>query len=264
MIDLIKPVWRYRYFILTSVRNELITKFSRSRLGAVWIIINPLSMVLIYAFILSNIMTSKLPGVESQYSYPIYIISGIIPWTLFSEIYSRSLNIFIDNANIIKKINFPKLTLPFIAMGSAWLNFIMLLLLSYIVFAILGHLPYEYILYIPILTVLTSILALSLGVFFGIINVFLRDVGQIMVVILQFWFWLTPIVYTKTIIPEKFHWLIDANPLTSIVESYQAILVYDKAPEIRLLIYPTIICVIFLILTVKIYNRANKEMGDVL
>ena len=100
--------------------------------------------------------------------------------------------------------------------------------------------------------------------FFGILNVFIRDVGQFVNVIMQFWFWLTPIVYMLSIVPEKFHSLIIYNPMTGIVMGYQNVILYGKAPDFSLLIYPTVLAVVFLFLTVIIYKKAVEEMTDVL
>ena len=106
-----RDLYLYKSFIFQSVRNELISRFSRSKLGGLWVIINPLSQVLIYALILSHILAAKLPGIESQYAYAIYLMAGLLGWTLFNEIVGRCLNIFIEHGNLIKKMSFPRVTL---------------------------------------------------------------------------------------------------------------------------------------------------------
>lgn len=264
MKEIFLSVWAYRFFIVSSIRTELRSRFARSKFGALWVVLHPLSLVLIYALILSQIMTAKLSGVATQYAYPVYILSGIIGWTLFTEILGRSLTVFIDNGNFIKKMNFPKLSLPLIVVGSGLVNFLILFVTMFIVFGFLGHLPYHFIYLIPLLTVLVIGLALGIGLFFGILNVFIRDVGQVMNIILQFWFWLTPIVYMISIIPEKNRWLCMLNPMTGITIGFQNILLYDKAPDFELLIYPTIVTVVFLILSMILFKKASKEMADVL
>lgn len=257
-------VWTYRYFIVSSIKTEFKSRFSRSRFGGFWMILHPLALVLIYALILSEIMTAKLPEVTTSYAYPIYILSGMVGWTLFSEILGRSMGIFIDNGNLIKKMTFPKLTLPLITMGSAFVNFLILFSMMFVVFAFLGHIPYHAIYWIPLLVGITMALAIGIGLFFGTINVFIRDVGQVMSIVLQFWFWLTPIVYISSIIPEKYQDLLMLNPMTGITMGYQNVLLYDKAPDFSLLIYPSIFALIFLVLAMVIFKKASKEMSDVL
>lgn len=257
-------VWAYRFFIISSIKTEFKSRFVRSKFGGLWMVLHPLALVLIYALILSQIMTAKLPGVATQYAYPIYILSGMVGWTLFSEIFGRSLTVFIDNGNLIKKMAFPKLALPLITIGSAFVNFLLLFVMMFVVFGFLGHLPFHALHWLLLLIVLTVGLALGMGLFFGILNVFIRDIGQVMNIVLQFWFWLTPIVYMMSIVPEKYHWMFMFNPMTGISMGYQNILLYDKAPELSILIYPSIFAFVFLVLAMIIFKKANEEMADVL
>jgi lipopolysaccharide transport system permease protein len=261
---MIKAIWAYRFFILSSIKTEFKSRFSRSKLGGFWMVLHPLAQVLVYALILSQIMKAKLPEVDSQYAYPIYILSGIVGWTLFTEIVNRLLNVFIENANLLKKMLFPKLALPLITIGSSFINFAILFVMMYVVFGFLGHLPYHAIYWMPLLVLLTIALGVGIGLFFGVINVFIRDVGQVMNIVLQFWFWLTPIVYMTSIIPQKYHALLMLNPMTGIIMGYQNVLLYDKAPDVKLLIYPFIVAVIFLGLALFVYKKANEDMADVL
>jgi lipopolysaccharide transport system permease protein len=257
-------VWAYRFFIISSIKTEFKSRFVRSKFGGLWMVLHPLALVLIYALILSQIMTAKLPEVATQYAYPIYILAGMVGWTLFSEIFSRSLTVFIENGNLIKKMAFPKLALPLITIGSSFVNFLLLFVMMFVVFGFLGHIPFHALHWIPFLVILTVGLAVGMGLFFGILNVFIRDIGQVMNIVLQFWFWLTPIVYMMSIVPEKYYWIFMLNPMTGITMGYQNILLYDKAPDLSLLIYPIIFACVFLVLAMIIFKKANEEMADVL
>lgn len=261
---MIKSIWAYRFFILSSIKTEFKSRFARSKLGGFWMVLHPLAQVLVYALILSQIMKAKLPEVDSQYAYPIYILSGIVGWTLFTEIVNRLLNVFIENANLLKKMVFPKLALPLITIGSSFINFMILFVMMYIVFGFLGHLPYHAIYWMPLLVLITIALGVGIGLFLGVINVFIRDVGQVMNIILQFWFWLTPIVYMTSIIPQKYHGLLMLNPMTGIIMGYQNVLLYDKSPDLKLLVYPSIVAIVFLALALFVYKKANEDMADVL
>lgn len=264
MKGMLLAVWAYRFFIISSIKTEFRSRFARSKFGGLWIVMHPLALVLIYALILSQIMTAKLPGVATQYAYPIYILSGMVGWTLFSEILGRSLTVFIDNGNLLKKMSFPKLSLPLITIGSALINFLLLFIMMFVVFGFLGHLPYHALHWIPLLVVLTVALSVGMGLFFGVLNVFIRDVGQVMNIVLQFWFWLTPIVYMSSIIPEKYHALLMLNPMTGITMGYQNVLLYDKAPDLSILAYPSIVAFVFLVLAMVLFKKASEEMVDVL
>jgi len=266
MFAILRSLLLYKHFILSSIRNELVTKFVRSKLGGLWIIINPLSQVAIYALILSNVLAAKIPGVEKTYSYAIYLMAGLLAWNLFSEIISRCLNLFIENGNLMKKISFPKITLPVIVLGSSLLNNMFLFIAMMFIFVILGHSFSLVILWLIPLTVLLATLALSLGLILGIFNVFLRDVAQIIPIVLQVWFWFTPIVYPISIIPEKYHQLLMVlNPMFSITNAYQMIIVYGKAPPLDSgLVMVSVLTLALLALSLFLFRRATEEMVDVL
>ena len=264
MKNMLLAVWAYRYFIISSIRTEFRSRFARSKLGGLWAVLNPLAMVLVYALILSHIMTAKLPEVATQYAYPVYILSGMLGWTLFSELFGTLLNVFISNGNLLKKMSFPKLALPLISIGTALINFVLFFLMMFIVFGFLGHLPYHALLWLPLLIVITVALATGLGLFFGTLNVFMRDVGQVMNIVMQFWFWLTPIVYMMSIVPPMYHWMFMLNPMTGIIMGYQNILLYDKAPDLSILVYPTLFSLVMLLLSFVIFKKASEEMADVL
>jgi lipopolysaccharide transport system permease protein len=162
MKDMLLAALRYRYFIFSSIKTELRTKFVRSRLSGLWMIFNPLAQVLIFAFVLSALLSAKLPGIDNKYAYTIYLMAGTLGWTLFSEIVNRCLTLFIDNDNILKKLVFPKIALPLIVTSSPLVNNILLFVAILAIFSILGHPPGIALIWLPALMVTTITLALQL------------------------------------------------------------------------------------------------------
>lgn len=264
MSDMLKGLWAYRGFVLSSIKNEFVTRFARSKLGGFWMILQPLAQVLIYALILSAVLSAKLPGIESQYAYAIYLTAGFLGWMLFSEIINRCLNLFIEQGNLMKKMKFPKITLPTIVVGSALLNNVMLLVAILIVFAALGHFPTFQILWLPVLTIAMVALALGLGLVLGILNVFIRDIGQAVPILLQVMFWFTPIVYPISIIPERLQQLIVFNPIYPIIRGYQEVLVYGQAPHLGQVTLILVVGLAILAFGLFLFRRASAEMVDAL
>jgi len=140
----------------------------------------------------------------------------------------------------------------------------MLFVMMFIVFGFLGHLPYQALYWIPPLVLLTVGLAIGIGLFFGILNVFIRDIGQVLNIALQFWFWLTPVVYMSSVVPQKYQWFLMLNPMTGITMAYQKVLLYNEVPALHLLVYPSLVAALFLFLTWSIFKKAHEEMADVL
>lgn len=261
---MLRGLWQYRHFVISSIHNELVSRFARSKLGGMWVVINPLSQVLIYALILSNVLAAKIPGIENKYSYAIYLMAGLLAWTLFSEIISRCLNLFIEQGNLMKKMSFPRITLPSIVIGSCLLNYVLLFIAMLVIFALLGHQFSLIMLWLAPLTLTVVTLALGIGLTLGVFNVFLRDIGQIVPIILQIWFWFTPIVYPVSIIPENYRHLMNLNPLYPIVNAYHKILVYNETPQLFAIAVTSIVALAILLLSLFLFRRASAEMVDVL
>lgn len=264
MLALLRSLWGYRGFVFSSIRNEFVARFARSRLGGLWMIIHPLAQVAIYALILSNVLAAKLPGIESKYAYALYMMAGILAWSLFAEIISRCLTLFIEQGNLMKKMRFPRITLPAIVVGSSLLNNFLLLAAVIIVFAILGQAPNLQMLWLFSLTSAVIALAVGIGLILGVLNVFLRDIGQVVPIILQVWFWFTPIVYPISIVPEELKGLLVANPMYSIVRAYHDILVYGRAPDLQQVAIFTAVALGLMLLGLFMFRRAAPEMVDAL
>jgi homopolymeric O-antigen transport system permease protein len=264
MYATLKCLWMYRYFVFTSIINELIGSFSRSKIAGLWVIINPLSQVLIYTLILSNILQAKLPGIEGKYSYAIYLMAGLLAWNLFSEIINRSLVLFIQYGNLLKKMNFPRITLPVIIVGSCGLNNLLLFISMLAIFLVLGHQFSINMFWIIPLTLLVMLLAIGIGLILGVMNVFLRDIGQVVPIILQMLFWFTPIVYPVNILPENIRYLLRFNPLFEITDAYHTVLVYNRMPDLSNLALITVAAVVIAALALFMFRRASAEMADAL
>ena len=202
-MGMFSALWRHRYFILSSIRGEFMARYARSRLGLLWSVLNPLAQATIYAVVLAGIIGAKLGGVAGSAAYPIYLMAGLAAWGLFSEIVNRCLTIFIEYSGPLKKIAFPRLCLPIIVLGGALVNHALLLLAIAVVFVFFGELPGLAWLVLPLGAALIAMFAFGLGVMLGMFNVFSRDVGQVMSVVLQMWFWLTPIVYTNDMLNQQ-------------------------------------------------------------
>ena len=204
-------------FILSSIKRELLTPYMRSRAGRLWNLIHPLVMVLIYALVLSEILSAKLPGIDNRFAYALYLLAGMAPWVYFNEMITRGANLFLVNENLIKKLCFQHSALVWIYLGVCGINhliFLMLVLMGYI---FLGHpLGWETLSVIGLWIPLT-ILGSGIGLLAGLLNIFVRDIGQLVPIILQFTFWLTPIVYMPKILPESYQSWLEWHPFFVLV-----------------------------------------------
>lgn len=257
-------LWRYRYFIASSIRGDLKGRFARSKLGALWFVLHPLAQALIFAIVLSEVLGARLPGTDNDSAYAIYLLSGMAAWSLFAEILNRSIVIFLEQAGAMKKIAFPRLCLPVIVWGSALVNHVLLVAAILVVFAFLGHFPGAALLVLPLGIALISAFAFGIGVLCGTLNVFSRDVAQVMSVVLQLWFWLTPVVYPANVVPENLRWVVELNPMVPLVQIYQNALLHNLWPDPISLSYPAVAAVVAVALSFTVFRRASPELVDAL
>lgn len=261
-MKMLLTVYRFRAFIMSSIRREFQVRHRNSLLGALWNILNPLAMITVYTVIFSQIMRAKLPGIESPFAYSIYLCAGILTWGFFSEIINRCIQIFVDNANLIKKLNFPRLCLPIIVVGTALLNFSIIFGLFILFLLATDSFPgWAFIALFPLLAI-QILFAIGLGLGLGIINVFFRDIGHFFSIFMQFWFWLTPIVYPITILPERIQHLIQLNPMTPLMMAYQNVLVNNDWPNWQTLWPISLLSVLLCFWSLQLFRRRAGEIVD--
>lgn len=258
----IRALWNYRGFIAGSVKREFKSRYLNSALGVSWVVIQPLAMILVYTLIFSSVMQARLPGVDSTFAYSIYLCAGILTWGLFAEITGRSVTIFLDNANLLKKINFPRLCLPVTVISSALINFAIIfgLFISFLVIS--GNFPGWVFLWMLPLLAIQVIFSIGLGITLGVLNVYFRDVGQAFGVVLQFWFWLTPIVYPASILSDTLKTLQQYNPMAGLISSYQNLLVLGQAPQWGSLKLVVILGVVLCVWGLLSFRRHGGELVD--
>ena len=262
LLSLYRSLHSYRGFILGSVQREFQARYRNSLFGALWPIFNPLSMIIVYTVIFSQIMRARLPGVDDSMAYSVYLCAGLLAWGLFSEITLRSQNMFLENANLLKKISFPRMCLPVITLLNAGINFAIILGLFFGFLLISGRLPGMALLALIPLLILQVIFAAGLGMLLGILNVFFRDVGQMFGICLQFWFWLTPIVYPLSILPSGIQHVISLNPMTALMASYQNVFLYNQWPQWSSLTPLLIIGVLLCAMALRLFRQRVGEMVD--
>jgi len=262
MSAIFRALWAYRGFIIGSVKREFQSKYRNSLFGALWTVLNPLSMIVVYTVIFSQVMRARLPGVDDGLAYSVYLCAGLLTWGLFAEITSRSQSMFIENANLLKKMSFPRLCLPVIALATATVNFAIIFGLFCLFMLLSGTFPgWPILAVLPVIAIAVT-LALGLGMTLGVLNVFFRDVGQAFGILLQFWFWLTPIVYPASILPPSVQPWLALNPLASIMAALQGILAAGRWPDWSTLWPAALLGLALCALGLQLYRRHVGDMVD--
>lgn len=259
---ILRALWAYRGFILGSVKREFQSRYQNSLLGAAWTILNPLAMIVVYTVIFAQVMRARLPGTDSTFAYSIYLCAGVLTWGLFAEIVGRAQTVFLEHATLLKKVSFPRLSLPLTVVANALLNFAIVFSLFTVFLVATGNFPgLVFVALVPVLALLVAF-AIGLGVTLGVLNVFFRDVGQFFSIFIQFWFWLTPIVYPASILPQPLRPVIDLNPMAPLVGAAQDILVHGTVPQWDRLLLPLVVAAALCWLGLRLFRRHSGELVD--
>jgi lipopolysaccharide transport system permease protein len=214
----------YRDLVQNLVSRDFKTRYKRSYLGILWSLLNPLLMIVVYTLAFDYIMKISVK------SFPMFFMCGYLPWSYFSAGVMISLSSFSDSGYLIKAVYFPREILPLSIILSCFLHFLITFIFAFPFLWIYGYYPQWSYLALPVIILLQTVFIFGLSLFLSSIHVYFRDLRYILDVILMAWFWLTPIVYPSTLIPEQFLTLYKMNPMTLFVIAYRDVLMNGVFP----------------------------------
>ena len=251
-------------FILEMTKRDFAERFAGSVLGSLWALIWPLVNLFIYLVIFGKLMGARLPGSSDMNAYGIYLAAGLIPWTSFAGTISRSASVFIDKKHIITKINTSLPSLLIHINLSEVITYLLSMLFFFVFLVFQDYSFHTSLLLVPFIYYLQQLLAFSLGLIAAVLTVFIRDVREITGVILQLWFWFTPIVYVFDILPGFVKNVLVYNPAYTIIQSYQRIFVFNDFPPFNSLVVLTVITHCILFFSYVLFRYLEKDIRDFL
>lgn len=266
MINRIAEVYDYRELIKNLVIRDLKVRYKNSVLGILWSLLNPLLMTIVFTVVFTLMLRSPEPN------YPVFFMCGYLPWSFLSESVAGGTNSIVGNSHLIKKVYFPREVLPLSDVLSGLINFLLALIVLFgmiLVFRV-GLTPA--VLLLPVIIVAQILFTLGLVFFLSTANVFYRDTQHIMQVVMQAWFFLTPIFYPIDIIPEVTTilgmtvnlqmWVRRLNPMASLIASYRDILLKGAVPGLDFLFRTVITCLAIFVVGYLVFCRYSKVFGE--
>ncbi len=221
-------IWRNRSLIRSMVRRDIAGRYAGSYAGAFWTIIHPLMMMLTYWFVFGMVLRARFEG---DSPFVLYFLAGMLPWLAFSEAAGRAPTIVSEHSNFVKKLVFPLEILPVNLTAAGLFS----QLFGFVIFLagmlVLGKQPTATALWLPVLLVPQALFTLGASWFLAALGVFFRDLGQLIGFLLTVWFFITPICYGETYLPEGQRWIFELNPIYVLVRAYRATLLENSAPE---------------------------------
>lgn len=252
-MNVLKQIYEYREMVFSLVRKDLRGRYKGTMLGFLWTFINPLLQLCIYTIVFSTIMRA---GIEKFY---IFLFVALVPWIFFSSCLTSGAAAVMNSQDLVKKIYFPRIVLPLAYVTSAFVN---MLLTFIVVFGVLIVTNYGFnfmaLLCLPIVMLVEYIFALGIALITSACTVYFRDLEHILGILSMGWMYLTPILYSPEMIPEKYLKLFNLNPMAPIVEAYREILYYKAVPQLETLVRAAIIGLVAVIGGSILFNTLQK------
>lgn len=251
-------LFRYREMFVGLVSREVRARYKGSALGFLWSLLNPLLMMLIYTLIFSVYMRINMPN------FSFFLFCGLLPWTWFSTSILNASASVVANGSLIKKVYFPMEILPAVSVTTNLVNYVFSMPILFLFMGISGLSFTWNLLFLPLLLLIQYFLTLGFSLILSTLNAFYRDVEQLLNPLLLAWFYLTPVIYPLTTIPEKFKPLLYLNPMGPLIVSYQNIFYYGQPPALGMLLYCVGFGVVMFLLGYAIFYRKKFVFAEVI
>lgn len=260
----LKDIYLNRILLITLAKNDFKEQFLGSYLGIIWAILRPAIFMTIIWFIFSIGFKGKI--VDNDIPFVLYLMCGYIPWFFFSDAVTGGMNSVINNRFLVKKVNFRVSLLPIVKVLSAFFLHLIFICILVIVFLLHGYRPNIYWLQLPFYIIMMFILVLGVSWLVSALRVFMKDVAQVVSVVLQLGFWITPIFWSIKMVPEEYMYVLKLNPMVYIVEGYRNCFIYEVWfwESYKYTPYFLIITISFLVIGAVVFRRLRPHFGDVI
>jgi lipopolysaccharide transport system permease protein len=249
-----------RELIFSLTYRQIYARYRQSVFGMAWAVLRPIATVIIFTVVFSYI--AKFPS--ENLPYPLFLFGALLPWTLLSSSIGAGVPSLTNQSNLVAKIYFPREILPISAIFASAVDFLIagaifiVLLLLYQV-----DITWNVLYLIPIL-IIEVLLLTGLVLLLAMVNVWFRDVSHAITLLIQFWMYLTPIIYPYSMVPERIQWLYNLNPMVGIVEGFRAAVLRGEAPDFELLSISLVISLVLFVLGYTLFKEREFQFADVI
>jgi lipopolysaccharide transport system permease protein len=260
-------LWRYRELIMNLTVRDLKARYKNSVLGIGWSLLNPLLMMLVFTLVYTVML-----GQSDRPDYSAFILSGLLPWNFFSAAIMGGTGAIVGNSHLIKKLYFPREVLPLSILLSNLVNFLIAIPVYIVLAALLGNQLTLWVVWLPVVMIVQMIFALGVSLVLATVNVFYRDVQQIMEVIILAWFFLTPVIWDVNMLPisrtvlgidlpiQRLTYIL--NPMASIIAAYRDILYYGRPIGADFFLRTAVTAIIVLLIGFAVFHRLSGRFAE--
>ena len=251
-------LWDYRELLYFLTWRDVKVRYTQAVLGIAWAVIQPLVTMVVFTVFFGKLAKVPSDGIP----YPIFSYAGLLPWSFFAAAVTAGSNSVVGSSNLIKKVYFPRLIVPAAAVAAALVDFAIAFVVFIGLFAYYRFVPtWNLLLFLP-LVVLTTLFALAVAIWTSALNVKYRDVRHAIPFVVQVWMFVSPVIYPSSLMPEKWRWALNLNPMTGIIEGCRASLLGQAVPW-GSLAYTTVFTLVALLFAAFSFRHMERHFADV-
>ena len=252
-----KELYNYRQMIYSLVKKDLRGRYKGSALGFLWTFVNPLLQLMVYTVVFSVILRTNID------KYYLHLFVALIPWIFFSSAITGGSSSIIAQKDLIKKIYFPREVIPIAYVTSCFGNMLLLFIVIFFVIAFSGvHFGLAALAGLPVIMIVEYLLALGMAMLTSAVTVYFRDLEHILGIVTMAWMYMTPVMYTIDIVPERFRTVFKLNPMTPVIQAYRDVLYFSRMPKITTLTEAFVLGIIFLGIGVLTFSKLKKHFAE--
>ena len=256
MLEQLREVITYKEMLISSVKKDLRSRYRGSFLGFLWTFINPLMQLVIYSIVFPFLLRMKEPH------YSMFVFVGLLPWIYFVSSIQMSTTCVVGNANLVKKIYFPRMILPISVSTTGMMNYLFGLVIVFPALLITGVKLTPYALFLPVVMLVNYLFTTGFCLLLSGAYVFFRDLEHIISIVTMGWFYLTPVVFSLKIFPEYVQTILKFNPMTQFVMAYRNVLMYGQFPSPLGFSCVTILSVAIFFFGAFVFSKLQKSFAE--
>ena len=259
----LKALWEYRELLGFLVWRDVKVRYKQTALGVTWIILQPVVSMVIFTILFGYLLQAPSNGVP----YPIFAYAGLLPWNYFAGSLTRSAQSLVGSANLITKVYFPRLVIPISGVLGGLVDFAVSSVVLAILMLFYRIAPTANIVWLPFFLLLAMATALGFGLWLAALNVRYRDVNYLVPFLVQIWMYVTPVIYSVTLIPAQYRWLLALNPMTGVVEGFRWALlggVMQVEPPGALFAVSVVITLVVLVTGAIFFRSTERTFADII
>ena len=272
-------IWGSRELLQNLTNREVRGKYRRTALGQLWSLANPIAAIVIYTFIFSFIfrLPAQVGDPSGLNNYALWLVCGLLPWLFFNRVLALGTDSLVSNAGLIQKVYFPRIVLPLALTNATFFTWALEMGVLVLALSLLGAFVLPWIPLIVVFMVVFAVFSVGLGMIFSIINVYFRDLAYLLTIVLQFWFYLTPILYPIELVVTQSEQLglllgtpltlldvYSLNPVQGFIEIFRNLLYDNRMPELATVVVALGWAIVAFVAGAWMYAKKEKQLAELL